>query len=66
MLADAGLTFVVAPKRTRDRQSKYLEKGVGIERYGAANSRFPVDQGKRHQNANKMFTAISTRVKLRF
>ena len=37
MLADtgAGLTFVVAPKRTRHRQSKDLEKGVGIERYGA-------------------------------
>jgi len=37
MLADtgAGLTFVVVPKRTRHRQSKDLEKGVGIERYGA-------------------------------
>jgi hypothetical protein len=48
MLADtgAGLTFVVAPKRTRHRQSKDLEKAVGIERYGAANSRFPVDQLK--------------------
>src|SRR4029077_10139574 len=58
--------FVVAPKRTHHRQSKDLEKGVGIERYGAQIRVFLSIRISSVKNANKTFTAISIRVKLRF